>query len=169
MKKLLFILIYFMVALCGCGFAQREVCGVAFGSSYNTTKNALQKKFGYCDNADKNEIVYYNKIYGGVFFSRIMFEFQYDYYGRGYFNSCIMACDCSSVVDARLKARRLSGMLSKYDMEEITNTDGTTYYIGGIDPTDSSHYGVMVYVAQWSNGCGAAIAYGPYNYVQEGF
>ena len=72
MKKLLFILIYFMAALCG--FAQREVCGVAFGSSYNTTKNALQNKFGFCDNSDKNEIVYYNKSYSGVFFSRIMFE-----------------------------------------------------------------------------------------------
>ena len=29
--------------------------------------------------------------------------------------------------------------------------------------------GVMVYVAQWSDGCGAAIVYGPYNYVQEDF
>ena len=167
MKKILFILLFLMVALCG--FAQREVCGVSFGSSYSTTKNALQNKFGYCDNSDKNEIVYYNKSYGGVFFSRIMFEFQYDSYGRGYFNSCIMACDCSSIADAKLKAKRLASMLSKYDMEERTNTDGSTYYIGGVDPTDSSLYGVMVYVAQWSDGCGAAIAYGPYNYVKEDF
>lgn len=151
------------------GYAQREVCGVSFGSSYSTTKNVLQNKFGYCDRSDKNEIVYYNKSYGGVFFSRLIFEFQYDSYGRGYLNSCIMACDCSSMADARIKAKRLVNMLSKYDMEEMTSNEGSVYYMGGVDPTDSSQYGIMVYTAKINIGYGAAIAYGPYNYVKEEF
>lgn len=168
MKKLIFVLLFCVISLCS--FAQREVCGASFGCSYGATKIVLQNKFGACDYSDKNEITYYNKTYGGIFFSRIIFEFQYDLYGRSYFNSCIMACDCASVTEACVKAKRLAfNALSKYNMEEHTNKDGKTYYLGGVDPTDSSQYGIMVYTAKWSNGCGAAIAYGPYNYVKEEF
>lgn len=168
MKKLLFALLFCVVSLCS--FAQREVCGVSFGCSYGTAKSALQNKFGVCDYSDNNEITYYNKTYGGIFFNRLIFEFQYDSYGRSYLNSCIMGCDYSSLSEAKSRARYFAlKALSKYRMEECISNKGANYYIGGTDPTNPSEYGIMVYIVTLKKGYGAAIAYGPYNYVQEDF
>ena len=58
----------------------KEVCGVPFGSSYETAKDMLKKKFGEPGYllTDENSIVYQYKSYGGISFSSICFYFQRD-------------------------------------------------------------------------------------------
>ena len=57
-----------------------EVCGVRFGSSYETAKEILKRKYGEPDYLETNEntIVYHYKSYGGMNFTYISFDFQRD-------------------------------------------------------------------------------------------
>lgn len=167
------VLLFLMCLLSICVYAQKVcygVCGVSFGQSYYNVSNVLRAKFGNPDRCDKNEIVYYDKTYGGVYFSRIMFNFQYDGSGRSYLNSCIMGSDCKTLKEAVSRAKYFAyGVLTDYDMIEREGDNGIHYYIGGVDPTNNNRYGVAIGVVNTVNVIGVGINYGPYDYVSEGF
>ena len=81
-----------------------EVCGVSFGSSYESAKEILKNKYGESDYIETNEtsIVYHYKTYGGINFSYMSFSFQRNG-NNSYMNQCVMGIDGSTIQDAKEK------------------------------------------------------------------
>ncbi len=155
-----------------------EVCGVAFGSSYETAKDILKNKYGEPDylETDDNSIVYHYKSYGGINFSYISFKFQRD--GTySYLNQCVMGIECKTIQEAKTERDYIwSKAREKYTAwREGTDKNGFKYYESGISPLgDDLHTGFIVDVVKYDkpyNGYRyfARIMYGPYNYVKEDF
>lgn len=156
----------------------KEVCGVKFGSSYDTAKEILQKKYGSPDIllSDENDIVYSYKSYAGVQFSKIMFHFQRNNY-NSYMNKCVMGIQCTTAQEA--KERRdyiFSKVKEKYaTWDEYTDDDGFKYYLGGISPLGGEiGSGFCVDIVKYDKPYDgynyfARIMYGDYNYLNEEF
>lgn len=156
----------------------KEVCGVSFGSSYETAKDMLNKKFGEPSYSftDENSIIYQYKSYGGISFSSICFYFQRDGF-HSYMNQCVMTIDCKTANDAKNKRDYIWSIAKgKYTTwNEGTDKNGFKYYESGISPKEVGlNTGFIVDVVKYDKVydgyyyC-ARIMYGPYNYVKEEF
>lgn len=154
-----------------------EVCGVRFGSSYETAKEILKRKYGEPDYIETNEntIVYHYKSYGGMNFTYISFDFQRDG-AFSYMNQCVMGYDCKTAEEAKNKRDAIwDKARSKYTAwSEDIDDNGFKYYKSGCSPLGGFGNGFVVDVVKFDepyNGYRyfARIMYGPYNYVQEDF
>lgn len=154
-----------------------EVCGVRFGSSYETAKAILQRKYGEPDyfGTNENTIVYHYKSYGGMNFTYMSFDFQRDG-ARSYMNQCVMGYDCKTAEEAKNKRDAIwDKARSKYTAwSEDIDDNGFKYYKSGCSPLGGFGNGFVVDVVKFDepyNGYRyfARIMYGPYNYVQEDF
>ena len=93
MKKILLLLLLFLAP--GLAFAQYDsleadsvageldyttsICGVDFGTDFETAKTILENKFGReSAYAENYELRFRNKSYAGVFFDELIFGFQSD-------------------------------------------------------------------------------------------
>lgn len=155
----------------------KEVCGVRFGSSYETAKEILKRKYGEPDYIETNEntIVYHYKSYGGIYFTYIAFDFQRDG-AFSYMNQCVMGYDCKTAEEAKNKRNTIFDKArSKYNAWcEGIDDNGFKYYESGCSPLGGFGNGFVVDVVKFDepyNGCRyfARIMYGPYNYVKEEF
>lgn len=155
-----------------------EVCGVRFGSQYETAKEVLQNKFGSPDYTltDENQIVYNYKTYGGIAFSTIVFAFQRNN-NNSYMNQCVMLIDCKTAQEVKEKRDYIfSKVIEKYGTwNEYIDKNGFKYYQSGISPLGGEigsgfDIDVMKYNKPY-NGYNyfARIIYGPYNYIHEEF
>lgn len=154
-----------------------EVCGVRFGSSYETAKEILKRKYGEPDYFETNEntIVYHYKSYGGMNFTFISFDFQRD--GTfSYMNQCVMGYECKTAEEAKEKRDAIWDKAKKkypfchWDIDD----NGFKYYESGCSPLGGFGNGFIVDVVKLDkpyNGYQyfARIMYGPYNYVKEDF
>lgn len=154
-----------------------EVCGVRFGSSYETAKESLKRKYGEPDYLETNEntIVYHYKSYGGMNFTYISFDFQRDG-AFSYMNQCVMGYDCKTAEEAKNKRDAIwDKARSKYTAwSEDIDDNGFKYYKSGCSPLGGFGNGFVVDVVKFDepyNGYRyfARIMYGPYNYVKEDF
>lgn len=154
-----------------------EVCGVRFGSSYETAKEILKRKYGEPDYIETNEntIVYHYKSYGGMNFTYISFDFQRDG-AFSYMNQCVMGYDCKTAEEAKNKRDAIwDKARSKYTAwSEDIDDNGFKYYKSGCSPLGGFGNGFVVDVVKFDepyNGYRyfARIMYGPYNYVKEDF
>lgn len=154
-----------------------EVCGVRFGSSYETAKEILKRKYGEPDYLETNEniIVYHYKSYGGMNFTYMSFGFQRDG-AHSYMSQCVMGYECKTAEEAKDKRDAIwTKARSKYTAwSEDVDENGFKYYESGCSPLGGFGNGFIVDVVKLSepyNGYRyfARIMYGPYNYVQEDF
>ncbi len=159
--------------------AQRvtEICGVKFGTSYETAKRILENKYGdaeYDSSHSKQTIVFKNKKYAGIYFDSIHFLFQSDGY-KTYMNGCIFAIHVNTVEEAKKMRDFLHQRLSeKYYMEKGIDDNGFKYYFGGISPlvnTSAFTIGIVKFseIAKNITPYAARLYYGPYDYVKEEF
>lgn len=154
----------------------KEVCGVSFGSSYESAKEILKAKYGEPDySSDENTIRYLYKTYGGIYFSYMSFSFQRDNY-NSYMNKCVMGIECKTMQDA--KSRRdyiYSKVKEKYcAWSEGIDDNGFKYYQSGNSPFGEFGKGFAIDVVKYDDSKSeykyfARIIYGPYTYVKEEF
>ena len=161
--------------------AQRvtEICGVKFGTSYETAKRILENKYGdaeYDYSHSKQIITFNNKNYAGIYFDAIHFLFQSDGH-KTYMNCCIFIIDTNTAEEAKKKREILHQRLSeKYYMETRTDDNGFKYYLGGLSPLDN-RYAFYIDVLKYGREVArnhhypyaARLYYGPYDYVKEEF
>lgn len=173
-RKILLSLVFSFLALCS--FAQdevcREICGAKFGDSYTNVKNILERKFGEPNSwdIDKTCITYRGVSYGGIYFSTVLFKFQYSSSGFSYFNRCIMASENKTAKEAISKRDAIKSVLAKkYKMTEDIDDDGFKYYHGGTSPQQEDYFGFCIDVIKLDDGYAARLDYGPYQYIDEEF
>lgn len=154
-----------------------EVCGVRFGSSYESAKAILKSKYGEPDYlaTDENAIVYRHKSYGGMIFTYISFHFQRD--GTlCYMNQCVMGNDCKTAEEAKKERDAIfTKASSKYNAwHQDIDDNGFKYYESGCSPLGGFGNGFVIDVVKYDepyNGYKyfARIIYGPYQYIDEEF
>lgn len=147
-----------------------KICGVEFGDSYNNAERILENKFGEKDYllSDRTQIVFKNKLYAGIYWNYLGFEFQSDG-NKSYFNRCILVQECKTAAEAIKKRDAIKEkMEDKYDIEKRKDEDGFLSYRGGMNPTNPFLSGFVIGIIKLENGdfC-SALMYGPYNYVEE--
>lgn len=173
-RKLFLSLTFSLLALCS--FAQgeicREICGAKFGDSYTNVKSILERKFGEPNSWDveKTRIIYRDVSYGGMYFSTVVFKFQYSSVGLSYFNRCIMISEVKTAKEAISKRDRIKTILAKkYKMIEAIDDNGFKCYGGGMSPQQED-YGFIIDVIKYDDETYAArLDYGPYQYIDEEF
>lgn len=155
-----------------------EICGVEFGTSYETAKQLLEYKFGdseYDFEHSRQSISFKNKSYAGFIFDDIHFRFQSD--GRNtYLNDVIFIIIAKNSDEAKKKRDMLRDRISqKYYLEKGTDDNKFTYYYGGVSPLKDS-MGLSIDIIKYSaeiariyGQYGVRLRYGPYNYVREEF
>ena len=155
----------------------KEVCGVSFGSSYESAKEILKAKYGEPDylDTDENKIVYSYKSYGGIQFSHMAFVFQRDNY-NSYMSQCAMGIDCKTIQDAKNNRDYIySKVKERYGAWHVgIDGNGFKYYQGGTSPLGEFGEGFIIDVVKYDDSKSeykyiARIMYGPYNYVKEEF
>lgn len=122
----------------------QSVLGIKFGSSYETVKAQLEKRFGrYKVSEDEGCLNMYGLRIGEIYFTFGTFNFQYDG-DKSYFNSAnfSLPADKNEVEDMKYMRDYLYSQLKeKYKdeyLEEFTNEEGFKCYKFGINPLDSS-------------------------------
>lgn len=156
-----------------------EICGVKFGTSYETANEMLENKYGrpeYDYTHSKQTITFKHKSYAGINFDTIHFLFQSDGY-RTYMNGCVFILDANTAEEAKEKRELLYKRLSeKYYMEDRTDENGFKYYIGGISPVDVNDAAFVINIIKYNkelaklyNPYAARLMYGTYDYVKEEF
>lgn len=144
-----------------------EVCGVPFGSSYQTTYNAVSSKWGKPYGMNYEEIVYMDKLYAGEYWDIIIFRFQGNGGSSNIFNSCLFGKQFNSLADAERFRDYLANELSKTYKVFGSRTDerGIKSYLGGQDPTNPK-------LSAWTLDIDrnrVRLIYGPFNYLNEKF
>ena len=157
-----------------------EICNVPFGSSYESTKEALENKFGDYSYilSTKDKLVFERKRYGGIFFDRIYFFFQSD--GRKtFFNGAFFILECKTKYEAIDRKNELHELLRKRYIN-LLNLDNEDDYqsVGGLAliPTDkNAGFGFAIDILKYNEGNSIGkpycvrIMYGPYDFVNEEF
>ena len=151
----------------------REICGIPFGSSYETAREILENKYGKAEfPSDKTKLVYKSKHYAGFLFSTIYFLFQSDGH-KSYFNGCIFIIDTTSLTEAKKKQESLYERLSsKYTITYAYDDNMNKIYGGGHSPVEKDEVGFIIDIIKhdsYSTPYAARLAYGNYNYVKEEF
>lgn len=153
----------------------REICGIPFGSSYETAREILENKYGEPekDLSDKTTITYQRKSYAGFLFDRIIFLFQADAH-KSYLNGCIFILEAKSLNDAEKKQKMLYEELSsKYTINVTFDDDKNIVYRGGYSPIEFEKYGFAIDIIKYDNELlapySARLRYGRYDYVKEEF
>lgn len=156
-----------------------EICGIKFGTSYETAQSILENKYGeaeYDYTHSKQTLTFKNKRYAGFRFDTIHFLFQSDGY-RSYMNGCVFILDAYSTEEAKEKRDKLYNRLhEKYYMQERIDKNGFKYYLGGISPVDDNEAAFVINVIKYDKDLAkqfypysARLMYGTYDYVKEEF
>lgn len=141
MRKLLLVLAIMVPCL---SFAQ-SVMGIELGSSYETTKSLLERRFGksYVFE-EQGGLVIYNCKMGDIEFNIGKFFFQYDG-DKSYFNEANFTMYSSKDDVQNMKGTRdylYSLLKDKYKdeyLEEFINDQGFKCYRFGSNPKDKDH------------------------------
>ncbi len=170
MKKRLLLLLVFMPLL---SFAQdnkvTEICGVKFGSTYQATYEHLVGKFGEPSETEDDELVFYNKSYGGIRFDVISFSFDLDKLNKVDF--CIL---CETKEEALCERDNIAKVVGrKYHLDEQKGEMGETDYWGGFHPLVPGNYAFYISAntqklySSEKYPYRAHLQYGPYGYGQS--
>ena len=160
-----------------------DICGLPFGSSYETARNILDRKYGRPTYSTQNNIMYKSITYGGVRFDDVVFFFQHDG-NNSYLNQIIFVQNARSWKDAvqikdgfRERLSRRYSFIYPID-EELT--------VGGLPPaqfikmgkvdnprtTAEMGFGFEIKIISQNEPeypYFVRIMYGPYEYVNENF
>lgn len=170
MKKFFFTIILFACALFA--YSQKSICGVDFGSSYESAKFILESKFGKAEIDENNEICYFNREYAGFNFYAIYFHFQSDGY-NSYLNKCFLTNKFKDVDLAKHFEKMILVELSqKYNnIESHIDNNGYLCAQGGTSPVSNDDYGFQVFITKddKTKEYMVYLSYGSYNYVNENF
>lgn len=77
MKRFMLVVVLFVCTTFA--YSQKSICGVDFGSSYESAKSILENKFGKAEIEKNNEICYFDREYAG-------YKFYYVYLSYGPYN-----------------------------------------------------------------------------------
>ena len=106
MKRFMLLVVLFVCTTFA--YSQKSICGVDFGSSYESAKSILENKFGKAEIEKNNEICYFDREYAGYKFYAIWFSFQSDGYNT-YFNGCFFADRFTDITLAKKIQKYTSG------------------------------------------------------------
>lgn len=170
MKKSIVLIALFLYSIFS--YCQKSICGVDFGSSYETAKSILGHKFGQAEIDKDKEIWYFNRDYAGFNFSAIKFHFQSDGYNT-YFNECVFCNKFNDVSLAKKFEKKLLAKLSEKYENMVSDIDDNGFLVvsGGVSPVSSGIYGFHVFVSK-DDKEGEYIVflgYGSYDYANEEF
>lgn len=152
----------------------KEICGIPFGSSYETAEKVLENKYGTSSYlSDKTKIHYKNVSYAGILFDDIIFLFQSDGY-KSYLNGCVFILEAKSLSQAKEYQDILYRKLRlKYDLKDGKDDNGNRFYLGGHSPIPFEGFGFSIEIIKFDNRplipYAARLMYGRYNYVKEEF
>lgn len=170
MKRFMLVVVLFVCTTFA--YSQKSICGVDFGSSYESAKPILERKFGKADFEKNNNIYYYDRNYAGFTFDVINFRFQSDGYDT-YFNECSFGYKFEDITLAKKFYNILLAELSaKYDYPEIGfDKDELPWAIGGKSPAPECEPGYFLSIEKIDkdNPYYVLLRYGPYNYIKEEF
>ena len=153
-----------------------KVCGITFGSSYETVEYALESRHGEkSPYSTRFSIEYYDFHMGNFIFDNVNFEFQYDVIGKSYFNYAIFSShfDLKQEKEAKYLLKSLVETLSKkYDVIHRVNSDtGNEFYLCGDDPFEDRYLIALNMEKSISNGGDwyfyVNLSYGPINFVSS--
>lgn len=168
MKRFMLVVILFVCTTFA--YSQKSICGVDFGSSYESAKSILERKFGEAASYGHNEIWYRDKTYAGLVFDDIYFGFQADI-NRTYFNKCFFVREEKNVQSCKHFLRLLLSKLKvKYDteMHEELDENGFLFAWGGHSPISEEDIGFRVFVVK-DKIYQIFLTYGDYDYINEEF
>lgn len=168
MKRFILVAVVFVCTIFA--YSQKSICGVDFGSSYESAKSILERKFGKAVLYNYNEIYYRNKTYAGLDFDDIFFGFQSDC-NRTYFNECFFVREEENIRNCKHFLRLLLSKLKvKYDteMHEKLDENGFLCAWGGHSPISEEDIGFRVFVVK-DKIYQIFLSYGGYNYINEEF
>lgn len=147
-----------------------SICGVDFGTDFETAKTILENKFGReSAYAENYELRFRNKAYAGVFFNDLIFGFQSDS-NDTYFNKCVLCIEAKDAEDAKKKRDYLHKVLrDKYFIVARIDDNKFKFYNGGTSPLNDEDWGFFIDVYHEGKYWCARLFYGPFNYVKEEF
>lgn len=169
MKRFMLVVVLFVCTTFA--YSQQSICGVDFGSSYESAKNILEGKFGKAEVDKGYEIWYFNREYAGFGFYAIWFRFQSDGYNT-YLNGCSFINKFKDAASAKqFKARLLARLSMKYDnIESYTDKHGWLRCQGGKSPVTDSDFAFEVFTSKSDDReYSIWLDYGNYDYVDEEF
>lgn len=161
----------------------KSICGVAFGSSYEETKDKLRNKCGRPVYSTQNELLYNNISYGGEYFDDLLIKFQHNNV-RSYLCQAIFVKNARDWENAKEIKKSLCNRLSRH-YSSIYNID-EELSVGGLPPaeflkvpqienpstTSEMGFGFEIKILKqdkYDYPYFVRIMYGPYEYVKEDF
>lgn len=170
MKRFMLVVVLFVCTTFA--YSQQSICGVDFGSSYESAKTILEGKFGKADSYENNKLYYYDREYAGFGFDAIIFTFQSDGYNT-YFNDCFFGCKFTDITLAKqFHNILLTKLCAKYSYPRIgADENGLPWAIGGKSPVSGYEPGYHLFMEKDDKDKSyyVCLDYGPYNYVNEEF
>lgn len=167
MKRFMLVVVLFVCTTFA--YSQKSICGVDFGSSYESAKSILERKFGKADGDKKDEICSLNREYEGFKFNGILFTFQSDGYNT-YFNDCFFFKKFMDFASAKEFSRNLFIRLAeKYDNIKTAAFENFVGAMGGKSPVSDNDFGFFLVTEKDNIGYTVTLEYGPYNYIKEEF
>lgn len=152
-----------------------EVCGVAFGTSYEAAKEKIVDTFGEPVNAVNNSSIFYRDIdFDGVTFNTVYFMFDSDA-RASYMSSCMLYVNLETEEEAKEVLKQLYDKLSaKYILTPCEEPEAEIIecYKGGRSPIDDGMGLSLVlgkYLKVGGFGYSILLSYGPYQYVRDDF
>lgn len=140
MKRMFFVLYLLCLPLYS---GAQSILGIPFGSSYQTTKECLESRFGsFKVREDGGKLIVLNPIIGDHEFKAADFFFQRQ--GQATWLSEVFIqtwFDASDVSTAKYLRDELANVLrEKYNVNEYTNDTGFKCYGFGVNPKDDNKY-----------------------------
>lgn len=133
MKYLLIMVASLLITL-QAGAADNKFVCVAFGTDKAVTLQTLKNTFGEPNSNENGSLVYYDQLWKGYRFSKIVFGFEDEAKG-GYFNQArfFLVSDTrdSAVAEREKMAKELE---EEYDLTYDFEEDGNKFYNGGTSP-----------------------------------
>ena len=163
MKRMFFLLMLMPVMVWAQDDVINEVCGVKFGSSYESVID-LDGAIGELDieQSDKNRLLFWDVMYRDVFYSYAFFTFTYKG-GNSYLDEVAFHKGCDSIEEARVFRWWIAttfGLQTDFDDDTIK---------GGRSPRDPKAKGFFIYIKRGiieRLPYEVVVRYGPYGYDQ---
>ncbi len=127
----------------------RSICGVRFGSNFNSCRTTLNNKYGepLYEN-DGEELCYSFQSVNGLQYDFLTFTFSKS--GRNtYLNQVELEIVCETRAEASQHLTEIVNAWSNvYDLVKKYEDDGTAYWCGGTNPLNSDRYGFIIELAR---------------------
>lgn len=160
MRTILFTLSFF-VSLCVNAQDNKIKIDELFGSSYTQASQIIETQFGKPESTNRNNIVYKNKIYKGLKFDLIEFNFTDDE-DKSYLSEARFFIMSPNKIKAKQQLQSLVKSFEKdFSLSHDIEDDGTDFYKGGLSPNNNDFL-FTLYTYKKNNKYTTELRYGPF-------